>query len=106
MCVPCRKCRENSLISPTGAGVPITSSQLYSAGHTDDIRQALIYIAHRYPKAPLLGVGFSLGANVLTRYVAEEGENSRVLAACALGCVSLTLGDETNTYLSSRSHGI
>lgn len=71
----------------TGAGVPLTSPQLYSAGHTDDIRTALLYISHLYPKAPLLGVGFSLGANVLTRYLAQEGEHSRLVAGCALACV-------------------
>lgn len=70
------------------AGVPLTSPQLYSAGHTDDIRQAVTYISHRYPKAPLLAVGFSLGANVMSRYVAQEGEECRFLSACALGCVS------------------
>ncbi|KAK2466937.1 hypothetical protein APHAL10511_001195 [Amanita phalloides] len=68
------------------AGVPITSPQAYSAGHTDDLRQALIYISHMFPKAPLLGIGFSLGANVMTRYVAEEGERSRLQSCCALAC--------------------
>ncbi|TFL07567.1 Alpha/Beta hydrolase protein [Pterulicium gracile] len=68
------------------AGVPLTSPQLYSAGHTDDIRQALMYIAHTYPKAPLVGVGFSLGANVLIRYLGEEGTSSRLLTGCALAC--------------------
>lgn len=58
-----------------------------SAGHTDDIRSALLYISAKYPKAPLLGVGFSLGANVLTRYVGEEGVNSRLKAAAVLACV-------------------
>jgi len=72
---------------PVGAGVPITSPQLYSAGHTDDLRQALFYISHRFPEAPLLGLSFSLGANVMTRYVAEEGEFSRLKSACILGCV-------------------
>lgn len=72
-----------------GAGVPLTSGQLYSAGHTDDLRQALMYIAQRYPNAPLLGIGFSLGANVIVRYLAEEGDRSRLRAACALGCVRL-----------------
>ena len=71
-----------------GAGVPLTSDQLYSAGHTDDLRQALVYIARRYPDAPLLGLGFSLGANVIIRYLAEEGDQSRLRAGCALGCVS------------------
>lgn len=71
-----------------GAGVPLTSGQLYSAGHTDDLRQALMYISSRYPKATLFGVGFSLGANVIIRYISEEGERSRLRAVCALGCVS------------------
>lgn len=68
------------------AGVPITTPQLYSAGYTDDIRTALMFIAYRYPKAPLLGLGFSLGANVMTRYIAEEGHCSRLVSGCALGC--------------------
>ncbi|KAH9854129.1 AB-hydrolase YheT [Lenzites betulinus] len=68
------------------AGVPLTSPQLYSALHTDDIRVAVMYIAKLYPRATLIGVGFSLGANVLTRYLAEEGEKSRLVAGCVLGC--------------------
>jgi len=68
------------------AGVTLTTAQLYSAGHTDDIRQALMYLSYLYPKAPLLGVGFSLGANVLVKYLAQEGEQSRLASGCALGC--------------------
>ncbi|KAG8988341.1 hypothetical protein FRB90_002816 [Tulasnella sp. 427] len=65
-------------------GVPLTSPQLYSAAYTGDIRSALLYISAKYPKAPLLGLGFSLGANVLIRYIGEEGENSRLKTAVAL----------------------
>jgi len=68
------------------AGVPVTTQRLFTAGHTDDLRQALIYISHLYPEAPLLGMGFSLGANIMTRYVAEEGTNSRLRSCCVLGC--------------------
>lgn|ERR1700722_411820 len=71
-----------------GAGVPITSPQLYSGGYTDDIRQAMMYIAKHYPNTPLIGLGFSLGANILTRYIAEEGENCRLVGGCILACVS------------------
>jgi predicted alpha/beta-fold hydrolase len=78
------------LLEVSGAKVPLTSPQLYSSCHTDDLRQALLYISHHYPRAPLLGLGFSLGANVLTRYVAEEGEECRLVSACALACVSLS----------------
>ncbi|EIN07419.1 AB-hydrolase YheT [Punctularia strigosozonata HHB-11173 SS5] len=68
------------------AGTPLTSPQLYSAAHTDDLRQALLYIAHLYPNAPLMGIGFSLGANVLTRYLAEEAQDSRLNSGCILAC--------------------
>lgn len=57
----------------------------------------MYYIRERYPQAPLLGLGFSLGANVLTRYLAEEGENSRLAAACALACVSYMTVDGVDT---------
>ncbi|PPQ79112.1 hypothetical protein CVT24_012787 [Panaeolus cyanescens] len=68
------------------AGVPITSQMLYSAGQTDDTRLALAHVASLYPNAPLLGLGFSLGSNVMTRYLGEEGLQTRLYAACALAC--------------------
>ncbi|CCL99224.1 uncharacterized protein FIBRA_01239 [Fibroporia radiculosa] len=68
------------------AGVPITSPQFYSAGATDDVRVAIYYIRRRYPRAILLGLAFSVGGNILTRYVAEEGESCRLAAACVLAC--------------------
>jgi predicted alpha/beta-fold hydrolase len=71
-----------------GAGVPLTTAQLYGGAHTDDLRSTLLYLRDKYPEAPLLGIGFSLGANVLTRYVEEEGDRCRLRSACVLGCVS------------------
>ncbi|PBK75236.1 AB-hydrolase YheT [Armillaria solidipes] len=62
------------------AGVPV------HGGPTDDLRQALLYISHRYPSAPLIGLGFSLGANIVLRYLAEEKELSRLSTACILSC--------------------
>ncbi|TFK40432.1 hypothetical protein BDQ12DRAFT_772822 [Crucibulum laeve] len=52
-----------------GASVPITSPRFYIADHTDDLRQTLIYIAKKDPRSPLFGLGFSLGAKVMTRYI-------------------------------------
>ena len=59
---------------------------MFSGGYTGDIRTTLLYVSELYPNAPLLGVGFSLGAGVLTRFVGEEGENCRLTAACVLAC--------------------
>lgn len=74
-----------------GAGTPLTTPRLYTAGHTDDLRQALTFIVNKYPRAPLLGMGFSMGANIMTRYVAEEGDRSRLSSAVVLSCVSVAL---------------
>ncbi|KAG7445606.1 AB-hydrolase YheT [Guyanagaster necrorhizus] len=62
------------------AGVPV------HGGPTDDLRQALLYISKRFPAAPLIGLGFSLGANIVLRYLAEEKELSRLSTACILSC--------------------
>lgn len=78
----------SELIRFPGADVPITSSLFYNAGSTDDLRQALIYVRNRYPKAPLLGLAFSLGGNIMIRYLAEEKKESRLSTAFVLGCVS------------------
>ncbi|KAF8504044.1 Alpha/Beta hydrolase protein [Hysterangium stoloniferum] len=68
------------------AGVELTTAQMYSGGYTDDLRTALFYLSMKYPRARLVGLGFSLGANVLTRYLGEEGANSKLISGCALGC--------------------
>src|SRR5947199_9921915 len=49
----------------------ITSPRLYSAGVTDDVRVALNYIKEHIPTAPLMAIGFSLGANVLIKVTSQ-----------------------------------
>ncbi|KAJ6531850.1 AB-hydrolase YheT [Mycena capillaripes] len=82
------------------SGVPITSPKFYTAGHTDDLRQALMYLAHKYPRAPLLGLGFSIGANIMVRYLAEEGSKSLLSSACVLAC-PWDLAESTVSMLGS-----
>ncbi|KZS89895.1 AB-hydrolase YheT [Sistotremastrum niveocremeum HHB9708] len=68
------------------ADVPVTSPRFYSAGTTEDCATALLYLSQKFPKARLVGVGFSLGANVMAKYLEEEGEMSRLASGCVLGC--------------------
>ncbi|PVH81676.1 AB-hydrolase YheT [Cadophora sp. DSE1049] len=56
----------------------ITSSILYNARATWDCRQTVKWLRKKFPNRPLFGAGFSLGANILTNYIGEEG------AACEL----------------------
>jgi uncharacterized protein len=51
----------------------ITSSVLYNARATWDIRQTVKWLRRTFPNRPLFGCGFSLGANIITNYVGEEG---------------------------------
>jgi len=44
----------------------ITSSILYNARATWDIRQTVKWLRKTYPNRPLFGSGFSLGANIIT----------------------------------------
>ncbi|SOV03803.1 related to putative acyltransferase [Ustilago sp. UG-2017a] len=67
------------------ANVPVTSPQLYSALKIADIRSALLLITKLYPNSPLVGIGFSLGANVLGRYLAEEANSTPLLGGIIVG---------------------
>ncbi|KAJ3291468.1 hypothetical protein HK104_006083 [Borealophlyctis nickersoniae] len=66
------------------AKTELTTAQLYSAGYTDDLDYAVGYIKKKCPGAPLFGIGFSLGANVLTKYVGETGTDCPFVGACAV----------------------
>ena len=48
------------------AQTKITSSVLYNARATWDVRQAVKWLRKTFPNRPLFGIGFSLGANILT----------------------------------------
>ena len=48
------------------AGSKITTSILYNARATWDVRQVVKWCRKTWPKRPLFGIGFSLGANILT----------------------------------------
>ena len=62
----------------------VTSPRFYCGAYTADLRAVLEQLRVRHPSAPLVACGYSLGANILTKYVGEEGEATPLLAAVAL----------------------
>ena len=61
----------------------------YSGAYTNDLRFVVHNLASRLaPDVPLLLVGFSLGANLVTKYLGEEGL-SGTLPNCVVGGASL-----------------
>lgn len=67
-------------------GVSLTSDCFYNAGWTDDIRKVVNHLHCLYPEAPLFIVGTSIGANILVKYLGEDGINVPVIGAAAICC--------------------
>jgi len=62
----------------------------YHAGETNDIRYFLGELRKAGFDGPLMAVGYSLGGNILLKYLGETGDQSRLEAAVAV-CVPLDL---------------
>ncbi|XP_010521047.1 PREDICTED: phospholipase ABHD3 [Tarenaya hassleriana] len=65
-------------------GISITSDFFYNAGWTEDIRRAIDHIHSQFPEAPLFAVGTSIGANVLVKYLGEDGPTTPLVGATAV----------------------
>ncbi|KAG1328039.1 embryogenesis-associated protein EMB8 [Cocos nucifera] len=65
-------------------GISLTSDCFYNAGWTEDVREVVNYLHREYPKAPLLAVGTSIGANILVKYLGEDGENTPIAGAASI----------------------
>ncbi|MEC8063886.1 MAG: hydrolase [Pseudomonadota bacterium] len=71
----------------------------YHIGDTGDIMNVLSIIRNREPDVPLAGVGFSLGGNVLLKWLGEMGQNCPLLAGAA---VSVPFKLATASDMASR----
>jgi predicted alpha/beta-fold hydrolase len=70
-------------------GVPLATPRGYNASYTGDIRNLVLQISGRLAEnVPVFLVGNSMGANLLTKYLGEEGL-SGTLPTCVAGAVSL-----------------
>ncbi|KAF6139446.1 hypothetical protein GIB67_026288 [Kingdonia uniflora] len=65
-------------------GISITSDCFYNAGWTDDVRKVVDHVHEEFPKSLLFAVGTSIGANVLVKYLGEEGDNTPFAGAAAV----------------------
>ncbi|MDX1516912.1 MAG: hydrolase [Woeseiaceae bacterium] len=62
----------------------------YHAGETNDLRYFLQVLEDRQQVGPIAAAGYSLGGNVLLKYLGEAATTSPLRAACAV-CVPLSL---------------
>jgi predicted alpha/beta-fold hydrolase len=59
----------------------ITTPQLFNSRATWDVRQTILTLRTLFPNRPFYAIGFSLGANILTNYVGEQGSSCDLRAA-------------------------
>ena len=64
--------------------LPNRRPRLYHSGETGDLDFVVRTLAAREPQTPLYGLGFSLGGNVLLKWLGEVGAASRITAAAVL----------------------
>ncbi|XP_008237346.1 PREDICTED: embryogenesis-associated protein EMB8 [Prunus mume] len=65
-------------------GISVTSDFFYNAGWTEDLRTVVSNLHDEYPNAPLFLVGLSIGANILVKYLGEDGDKVPVAGAVAI----------------------
>ena len=56
------------------SGVPNLNSRAYHSGETEDLKFITHLLKKRYPERPIMALGFSLGGNVLIKFLAETGD--------------------------------
>ncbi|OMO79833.1 putative AB-hydrolase YheT [Corchorus capsularis] len=74
---------------------PVITPQFYSASFLGDTGEVVEHVAARYPEAKLYAVGWSLGANILVRYLGQESDTCRLSGAVSLcNPFNLVIADE------------
>ncbi|PWA94270.1 esterase/lipase/thioesterase family protein [Artemisia annua] len=74
---------------------PVTTPQFYSASFLGDISEVVAHVSFRYPDANLYAAGWSLGANILVRYLAQESGSCPLSGAVSLcNPFNLVIADE------------
>jgi abhydrolase domain-containing protein 2 len=52
--------------------VQVTSGRIFTYGHTDDFAEMVHSLAKKFPNTSLVLLGFSLGGNLVTKYLGEK----------------------------------
>ena len=66
------------------SGEPNRLARTYHSGETGDVGFVLGQLRERHPSTPVAAVGYSLGGNVLLKWLAERGPDAELVAAVAV----------------------
>ncbi|KAI6651469.1 hypothetical protein LOD99_5077 [Oopsacas minuta] len=76
----------NHMGSACGEAINPESPRIHTYGGTGDLSAMVDYLRDKYPGNKFIGVGFSLGANVLLKYLGERPERQSYFLAAQSWC--------------------
>jgi len=65
-------------------GISNRLHRTYHAGETGDLDFVVHLVKKRFPNAPLMVYGYSLGGNILLKWLGEKGEKASITSAAAV----------------------
>ncbi|KAJ2778648.1 hypothetical protein GGI15_004120 [Coemansia interrupta] len=68
------------------ARTPLRTVRAPAFHYTGDLDEIVQYLSKTFPGSPLGAIGYSMGANILTKYLGEQGKNSKLSAAVTICC--------------------
>ena len=79
------------------AGIPNKHSRAYHAGETEDLNSFLNYLIHKHEiKNKIFIAGFSLGGNVLLKWLGEN-PNNKIISSAAVASVPFDLANSADS---------
>ena len=64
--------------------LPITSSRIFNYGNTGDYGMMVKDLIQRFPATKIVSIGFSMGGNIVTKYLGEHSHEKHVLAGISV----------------------
>ena len=62
----------------------ITSPRIFNYGNTGDYHLMVVDILKRFPNTKIVCVGFSMGANLVTKYLGETERSEQIMAGISV----------------------
>ena len=75
--------------------LPVTSPRIFNYGNTSDYDDMVKDVLTKYPNSKIICIGYSMGGNIITKYLGERNSIPQIIA----GIAACHLYDNHQTYL-------
>jgi predicted alpha/beta-fold hydrolase len=82
------------------ANEKLTSRRIFTYGGTDDLQLMIDWVLEEWPGRPIIGIGLSMGGNVLMKYLGEKPDRQSHFIGAATVCQGYNLMKAYPTWMS------